>query len=133
MNVRHLFIAAIGLISIAPTTPFADDQTYAQLGTWVCNLPYNHPAGPFTCPYVNFPSTFGDTPKVIISGCADGDPSPSVPPLCMGPLLEQPQNITPQGFNPVTKIAGFHGYQRLITGNWIAVGSRLFSGNVIPK
>jgi hypothetical protein len=143
MNNRCCAVAiGVGLALLARTA-YAESDTLTQVGTWNCSIPPNIKWGdtgsyPSACPRVNFPTEFGGTPRLILTGCGGRVPvyQPYAP--CVGPDFLTSQDVTVQGFTPTASLPGRspdpkHPVAIPISGNWIAVGPRLFKGTATAR
>jgi Carboxypeptidase regulatory-like domain/H-type lectin domain len=88
---------------------------------------------------ITFPQEFGTTPQVILSVGSlnainypvDHGPHPGVPEPAPGFLSIVPSKLTTTGFSP--SISGNGNVLSAITVNWVAVGSKLYSGTATAK
>jgi hypothetical protein len=103
-------------------TPAATD-TFTEMGTWSSgDIPFKYPAGGYICREVKFPTPFGGVPTVFITGAATPTGLGKLP-TSFNHGIEVPavmaiQDLTPDGFKPVTRVGGLN----VVSGTWIAVG-----------
>lgn len=144
-----------GVVSLmlAPTAN-AENDGFTQVGTWTCVIPADDtptppcphtkfpkpcpspplaPAARFTCPFVTFPTQFGGRPNVVISACVTGPALNQGECMGIGSDLIALQDVTPLGFTPMPTVARLHHRARSVSGNWIAVGPRVFRGTAKPR
>jgi hypothetical protein len=116
MKVTRIAIMA-HVLALLSQTVYAQNDTFTQVGTWSCVVP-STASLPFACPRVNFPTEFGGTPDVVIT-----------------PEQVKIQNVTPQGFTPVSLVKAPPlplpvpvPVNLPLSGIWIAIGPRLYEG-----
>jgi hypothetical protein len=121
MKSKSVTIAVCGLALLFQTA-YAQNDTFTQVGPWSCVVP-GTASLPFACPRVNFPTEFGGTPVVVIT-----------------PEQVTIQNVTSQGFTPVSLVKAPPINLPVpvlvnlpLSGIWIAVGPRLFTGEATAK
>jgi hypothetical protein len=68
MTATPIAIVVLWLLFFTPPA-FANDDTFTQIGTFKCAAPSGPTPAKFSCDHVTFPSEFGSTPSVILTGC----------------------------------------------------------------